>query len=148
MSRIAARKLTTEPTWRAIFRNRGRRTWGAAFVSHYYAPSRYHNFSVADGHSVGTIADQDRSDSFIRSLTSEGRFASETSPIFSGNSRATCRMYLSCSMYRWQKEHMRKWTRSFARVSSGSSFSIPNERMRITSGHVGVNRQISSTICS
>jgi hypothetical protein len=148
MSRTAGRKLTIEPAWRAIFRNQGRRAWGAVFVSHHYAPSRYHNFSVADGHSVGTIADQDRSDPFICSLMSEGSFASETSPIFSGNSRATCRMYLSCSMYRWQKEHMRKWTRSFARVSSGSSFSIPNERMRITSGHFGVNRQISSTICN
>src|SRR5438477_12706965 len=34
------------------------------------------------------------------------------------------------------------------RVISGSSLSIPMERMRMTSGHVGVNLQIRSTICS
>jgi hypothetical protein len=34
------------------------------------------------------------------------------------------------------------------RVSSGRSLSIPSERMRVTSGHYGVNLQIRSTICS
>src|SRR5437867_6908481 len=38
--------------------------------------------------------------------------------------------------------------RSLIRVESGRGLSMPRERMRITSGHVGVNRQISSTICS
>ena len=37
-----------------------------------------------------------RSAAFIRSLAPSGSDASETSPIFSGKSRATVRMYLSC----------------------------------------------------
>src|SRR5438132_7130386 len=38
--------------------------------------------------------------------------------------------------------------RSLIRAVSGKGLSMPRERMRITSGHVGVNRQMSSTICS
>ena len=38
--------------------------------------------------------------------------------------------------------------RSFMRVKSGNSLSMPRERMRITSGQVGVNLQISRTVCS
>src|ERR1041385_6119377 len=38
--------------------------------------------------------------------------------------------------------------RSLQRVRSGSSLSMPNERMRATSGQVGVNLQMSRTICS
>src|SRR5206468_5393077 len=38
--------------------------------------------------------------------------------------------------------------RNLIRIVSGSSLSIPNDKIRVTSGHVGVNRQISSTICN
>src|SRR5437773_6405456 len=38
--------------------------------------------------------------------------------------------------------------RNFMRVVRGSSLSIPSERMRTTSGHLGVNLHMSSTICS
>ena len=38
--------------------------------------------------------------------------------------------------------------RSFMRVRSDNLLSIPNERMRITSGQVGVNLQMSKTVCS
>jgi hypothetical protein len=33
-------------------------------------------------------------------------------------------------------------------VVSGKSFSIPNDKIRMTSGHVGVNLQMRSTIWS
>src|SRR5947208_11865868 len=48
-----------------------------------------------------------RKASLRRCFASVGSFASETSPILSGNSRETWRMYLSCFMYRSQNEHMR-----------------------------------------
>src|SRR6266571_4874526 len=38
--------------------------------------------------------------------------------------------------------------RSLIRVSSDNFLSMPKERMRVTSGHVGVNLQMRSTICS
>ena len=38
--------------------------------------------------------------------------------------------------------------RSFIRIINGSSLSIPNDKIRMISGHVGVNRQMNSTICS
>src|SRR4029453_818450 len=87
-----------------------------------------------------------RSADLIRAFASAGNDTSDTSPIFSGNSRETWRMYLSCFMYRLQNEHMRKWIRSFIRIINESSLSIPSDKMRTTSGHVGVNRQMNSTI--
>src|SRR5438093_13377569 len=38
--------------------------------------------------------------------------------------------------------------RNVIRIVSGSSLSIPNDKIRVTTGHVAVSRQISSTICS